>query len=455
MINNVMPSFVTKLSESKLALIIISTMVVLTVVDSNFVKVFFGTSLDIPGNFHLLLFVSFVIIASIINNICLQFVRNNDTEARASRPTVLRTTYFGTLIVQYGILIILIIIITEMLVVQAYGKFLLLLVVYLSHFWSAIMIAILAFAFVQWFKFTRSPSILVYGVVSIVILFLILIALPLLTEQYSLQTVSIYPRDYTSLILDTIVPSTNIAFVFGLGNLVLPLMILSSWILTVSLLKVYAYRIGRRKFWVIVSIPLLFQLFSFVVRNPDFVTDPNIVQTIYSKQFQFVIGIGYQISGLFFASGFFIIAIKMKRKGMKNYLLISAIGIASLFSSIQPGMPFYAAYPPFGLVTLMFLALSSYMLLVGMLGSAAYVSNDSELRQEIAKGLDRDSDVLKKMGWAEIQRNIESRVLPLADKVESTEMQSELTAREEDVKMLIEDVLKEIQLRGIHNKKDQ
>ena len=165
------------------------------------------------------------------------------------------------------------------------------------------------------------------------------------------------------------------------------------------------------------------------------------VQVIYSKQFQFILGIGYPISGLFFAIGFLIIGMKMKRKKLKAYLIISAIGIASLFSSMQPGMPFYAAYPPFGLVTLMFLGLSSYMLLVGILGSAAYISNDSELRREISKGLDPDSDVLKKMGSAEIHRDIERRILPLADKVKmSTEMEyPNMDMDREELKILIDD----------------
>ena len=372
-----------KVCNSKWAFITISIVVILTVVDSEFIKLFYGTDLDSPGSFHLSLFLTFIIIASIINIACLRFVRINDIEARTSRPVVFRIAYSGTIIIQYGILAILVLIFAEMLIFQEYDKLFILLVVYLSHFWSAIMLAILSFTFVQWFKFTKSFAMLIYGVVFMIVLFLILTTIPLLTEQFTLQSSLIYPRSYTNLILDTIVPSNNIAFIFGLGNYVLPVMIISSWVLTVSLLKVYAYRIGRTKFWLVVSIPLLFQLFLFIIRNPDLVTDPNMVQIIYSKQFQFILGISYQVSGLFFAIGFLIIGMKMKRKKLKTYLIISAIGIASLFSSMQPGMPFYAAYPPFGLVTLMFLGLSSYMLLVGILGSAAYISNDSELRREI------------------------------------------------------------------------
>jgi hypothetical protein len=147
----------------------------------------------------------------------------------------------------------------------------------------------------------------------------------------------------------------------------------------------------------------------------------------------------------------------MKRKGLKYYLIICSIGIVSLFSSMQPGMPFYGAYPPFGLVTLLFLGLSSYMLLVGMFGCATYVSRDSELRREIYKGLEVDSDVLKKIGLAETQREIENRVLSLADKIKlSDEMRNlmDTDPDKEDVKLMIEEVLNEIQ-KGSHIKRGE
>src|ERR687889_1499478 len=323
-----------------------------------------------------------------------------------------------------------------------------------DHCWSATILGLLSFTLIQWFRFSPSFSILIYGVVFSVIIFLILITVPLLTQQFTSQSQLIYPRDYTSLIMGVIVPSRDIAFIYGLGNYVLPLMIIPSWILTVLLLKPYANRIGKKRFWLIVGIPLLYQLFSFIVRDSNLVTDPTLVEIIYSQQFQVIFGISYQVSGLFFAIAFLIIGRKLKRKGLKNYLIISSIGIVSLFSSMQPGMPFYAVYPPFGLVTLLFLGLSSYLLLVGMLGCAAYVSRDIELRREIYKGLEVDADVLKKIGMAEMQREIEKRVLPLANKIKlSDEMRSRMDPDpdEEDVKTMIDEVLNEIH-KGSHIK---
>ncbi len=442
-----MLSIVSVLSGSKQALVLILLMAVVTIVDSQFINIFYGTDLGTPGNLHLLLFVSFVIIASIINTILLLFVKRNDIYSTTSRSLLFRVAYIGTSIVQYTISLVLFITISEMLIFHEYNKIFSLLVVFLSHFWSAIILGILSLRFIQWFRFAISFSILIYGVVFSMILFLILLTIPLLTQQFTNQSQLIYPRDYTSLITAVIVPSRDIAFIYGLGNYVLPLLIIPSWILTVLLLKPYANRIGKKKFWLIVSIPLLYQLFTFIVRDTNLVTDPTLVQIIYSQQFQVIFGISYQVSGLFFAIAFLSIGRKMKRKGLKNYLIISSIGIVSLFCSMQPGMPFYAVYPPFGLVTLLFLGLSSYMLLVGMLGCAAYVSRDSELRREIYKGLEVDADVLKKIGMAETQREIEKRVLPLADKIKlSDEMRSRMDTDpdKEDVKLMIEEVLNEI-----------
>jgi hypothetical protein len=436
---------------SKKALLLISLIVVITMIDSQFINLFYGTDFGIPSNSHLLLFISFVIVASIINAMLLLFVKSKDIQATTTRPLLFKITYIGTSVIQYALLLIVLIVILEMLNFHQYNKTLSLLVLYFSHFWSAFVLGILSFMFIQWLRFTRSLSILIYAVVIIVILFLILITIPLLTEQFTNQPESIYPRDYTSLIMAVTPPSRDIAFIYGLGNYVLPLMIISSWFLTVSLLKSYAKRIGKKTFWFFVSIPLLYELFSFVVIDSNLITDPSLTEFIYSKPFQFLLGISYQVTGLVFAMAFLVIARKMKQNNMKIYLIISSIGVASLFSSMQPGTPFFAAYPPFGLVTVLFSGLSSYMLLVGILGCAAYVSRDSELRREVHKGIVSDSDVMK-MGRAEMQREIENRVRTTLDKVKLSNEVKYFTPDEEDVKVMIEDVLNEVHSKRSHDK---
>lgn len=442
-----MLSIITVAPGSKASLAMVSLIVVVSVIDSQFVKLFYATDLGTPSNFQLSLFLSFVIVALIINIMFLRLVKRSDVQPKTNTPSLFKFAYNSTAAVQYALLLILVVVVSQTIILHGYNKIFSILVVYLSHFISAVILGLLSFILVQWFRSSRSFSILTYAFVFIVIFFIILITVPLLTEQFELQPQWIYPRDYISLIADALVPSPNIAFIYGLGNYALPVVVFASWILTVSLLKGYATRTGKKKFWLIISIPLIYQIFSLIISNTNIVTDPILVEFIYSRQFQFVSGISYQISGIIFAIAFWIIERKIRQEIMKNYLTISAVGMILLFSSLQPGSPFYAAYPPFGIVTLLFLGLSSYMLLAGFVGSAAYVSRDSEVRREVYRGLQQDSHIVK-MGFAEMQREIEKRVVGVFNKIKSSELQDEMKVEiepnEEEVQTMIDEVLKEV-----------
>jgi len=393
---------------------------------------------------------------SIITFAFLWFAKRIDVEARRSRPLLFRTAFVSTLGGQIAITFLFFIVLSEILIFHAYSSIFLLTVVYLSHFLSILILGMLVAIYLQWFRFGRSLSVLVYAVVFIVILFLILVTIPVLTQQVFLQPEeTIHPRQYITLILGNFVPSGysygNIVALYGLENYALPIAVIASWALTVSFLKGYSNRIGKKKFWLIVSIPLGYQIFVIVASNPDLVTDPTLVQLVYSTPVQLLVNINGQVSGSFFAVAFIIVGRKMKLKGMKNFFMISAIGVVSLFSSIEALSIGYAAYPPFGLVTLVFLGISSYMLLVGMVGAAVYVSRDGEVRREVYRGLERDSEVIK-MGRAEMEREIQRRVITAIDNIKSAKLSDEMKVRmdpdEQDVKLMIEEVLKEVHSRA-------
>ena len=185
-----------------------------------------------------------------------------------------------------------------MLAFHNYHRLWSILVIDLSHFWSVILLAVLSFTFIQWLRIVKSYTILIYVVVFGVILFLTLITIPLLTEQFNYQSQLVYPRDYATLIVTVTVPSKDIAFLYGLGNYVLPVLLIASWILTVSILKPYMARIGKSRFWLLVSVPLLYQIFVYIIRDANLATIPGLIDIIYTRQFQFFLGISYQISGL-------------------------------------------------------------------------------------------------------------------------------------------------------------
>jgi hypothetical protein len=93
-------------------------------------------------------------------------------------------------------------------------------------------------------------------------------------------------------------------------------------------------------------------------------------------------------------------------------------------------------YPPFGLVTVSFMGLSSYLLLLGVYSSAISVSEDSKLRQSIRQVTLSEPRLLDSIGTAQMEQEIQKRMVAVMRKTrdlmtEETGVQSSLN--EDDI----------------------
>ena len=128
-------------------------------------------------------------------------------------------------------------------------------------------------------------------------------------------------------------------------------------------------------------------------------------------------------------------------------MTISAYGFILLFISNQAIVLVTAPYPPFGLATISFMGLSSYLILVGIYSSAISVAQDLELRKLIRKiCYTTESKLLDSIVSAEMEREIQNRVMKIVNEQsfkmkEETGVQSSLN--EEDIKEYLEKVLSE------------
>ena len=84
-----------------------------------------------------------------------------------------------------------------------------------------------------------------------------------------------------------------------------------------------------------------------------------------------------RVGALLFSLSFWTASRLVVKDLVSKSLLISAIGMAMLFGSIDITALQYRLYPPFGLVTMAFMPLGSYMLLIGIFTSATGVSRDA------------------------------------------------------------------------------
>ena len=136
---------------------------------------------------------------------------------------------------------------------------------------------------------------------------------------------------------------------------------------------------------------------------------------------------------------------------VREYLIIAAIGFVLLFVADQALVLLYIPYPPFGLASASFMALSSYLMLTGIYSSAIYISQDSKLRQTIRNIAIRDWKLLDSIGTAHMEREIERNVVMLLKKnqdlirVETGISSSDI--EEQSMKEYLQEVINEVKMQ--------
>jgi signal transduction histidine kinase len=108
-----------------------------------------------------------------------------------------------------------------------------------------------------------------------------------------------------------------------------------------------------------------------------------------------------------------------------------------------------ASYPPFGLASVSFVGLSSYLILMGIYSSTISMSEDVKLRQAIRKSAVDESKLLVSTGAGQMEQKIEKKVIEMAkdhaaSMTEQTGVQLSLT--EHDMKQYLSTVLREIKV---------
>ena len=147
------------------------------------------------------------------------------------------------------------------------------------------------------------------------------------------------------------------------------------WIATVFLLRHYSTTFGRTKYWIMVLIPLIYFLTQYQSFIPDLFDAFHKSDPIsYGVDYTLFFNMSKPIGGILFGLAFWSIAKSLKKSVVKDYMTISAYGIMLFFTVNQPVSLTLIPYPPFGLSTICFVGLSSYLVIIGIYSSAISMS---------------------------------------------------------------------------------
>jgi len=438
-------TFVRKYSGKQI-FIVVSVITVAILLDTSIIRIS-DLTLKSTSNWTPVLFAIIAGISLVGQNVILRFIKQKVDEGTVAQKSLrLNLLYKASITVHYVLAAILVYVILQMFITSSYNVVLLITGVTISYVLAIIMMTVLCHGFFSWFKLNKTYVISLYGISSMMLaanagitLWLvnsILLARPGEVIPHATLNVPFFNANPVNITLNyAYIITTIISFII-------------TWCATMGLLKNYIHRMRKFTYWLVLILPLVYFLsqflfFSLGLLGPLLISSP----TFYGILITMLFTLSKPIGGIIFCIGFWIIAKNIRKDNIiRSYLIISAFGFLLLFTSNQAITLSFTYYPPFGLVTITFVGVSSYLVLIGIYSSAMSISQDASLRREIRNLALKESEMLDSIGSAQMEQEVIKRALHLAklskNDVEKAGIPSALD--EEDVNQYLVDVFEEI-----------
>jgi hypothetical protein len=345
-------------------------------------------------------------------------------------------------IAQYSLISIFIFIIVEIFTTHQYLTITLSVVTASSYGLNIGLMGIFAFIFFSWYRSNKnSVVVLLYGLSFAVVVVTSSVFLASSLLRFVDSPTYRYPDsevEFTSPEKDSI--RYNLGKIYHYSDIV---SFMLKWVATAFLLYHYSKKIGKTKYWLLVGIPLIYFLGTFL---DDFnVYKPHsqeewfywyLYASLNSTAGGILFGIGFMLGAKHFPS----------TSTIKDYMIISGFGFIFFFSAGQSTLTI-APYPPYGLATMSFFGLSTYLILLGLYASAISVSEDIELRKSIKKSTLREARFLDSMGTAHMEKELMKRMVLKAreeQRIRSQESGIVASLGEEDIINIVKETEKDV-----------
>ena len=317
---------------------------------------------------------------------------------------------------QYSISIFLIVVILDIFVNSSYHTLMLIIIITISYGISIVTLAILGKHFFSWFRARKSYVILFYSLASTAFVVSAIFSLLFVSDiMFKLPNViqfhyGSFPYFYSSDSLSSYLYNGYVI------SSILSFMLM--WVATATFLYHYSKKLGKTKYWILISLPLVYFLSQFatlLLNLFDLFMQESPV--FFGVLLSIIFPISKAVGGILFGIGFWTTARTIDKSNIvRQYLIITAIGFILLFVSDQAVSLISTPYPPFGLASISAVGLSSYLILVGLYYSAISLSNDVKLRRTIMESALLESKFLDSIGKAYMEQEIKSKVIDVAKK---------------------------------------
>ena len=377
--------------------------------------------------------------------VILYFVRDRSKGIHMEAKERFLKTYKITMAVQIALSIVLFFVIFQLLTSSYYFIFALITATAISYGMALTMMVLLMQSFLSWFVPSRNFVILVYGIAALTL------AIHLgFTTFYTISALLDVPAEIRTPFSRTpfFLPGTLEFTLNTIRSLTTIVSFSVLWIATVLLLHHYSQKVGKIRYWILVSLPLVYFLSQFPTLffnlfNPLLREDP----VFFGSLLTFLFTLSKPAGGILFGIAFWIVVRNLPSATViTNYLLISGIGFVLLFASDQAIVLIGLPYPPFGLTAASFAGLSSYLIFVGIYYSAISLSHNDRIRYEIKKFAQSEGKLLDSIGSAQLEKDITEKARAIAQSQDSEAQKLGIpsSVEEDDLRKYVEDVMQEM-----------
>jgi hypothetical protein len=343
-----------------------------------------------------------------------------------------------TTIVQYILTSIIVFAILEVLFSSQYHRDLLIASITISYGAAIFLTVLLTWKLLFWYKIYKRPIVLLYGLAAVFIV-LTHISTLIWSDAVLLQKESVVLPESEVLFDPGFEEGSAVYFILSILYYFQTTFILLLWGGTVLLLYHNFKRIGRVKFWILVSLPIVSFMSIFISFYQDIAPTSPVTEAISSNFMIPILLLNYSglAVGVIFGLSFMLIG-RFLKHGIhsRDYMIITGFGFM-IFIWAYSAILTQTAYPPYGIATVSALPLSLFMILNGLSYSAISVAQDETLRRSIRKSV-KDMKFLESIGTAQMEQELQKRVLTIAK--ENSDVMTEKTGVQPS---LSEDEMKE------------
>ncbi len=438
-------NFYSYITSSRIIFVITCILTIALLIDTSLGRISNFISSNAQGSLLISIF-TFIVITYIVGQyLILEYTNKRIKDI--NRKSMLSNLSKIFRIFQYSISVFLIVVILEILANSNYHIITLTIIIIFSYGLSIVTLAILSKHFFSWFMSRKSFVVLLYSlsasafvlsaVFSLVFVSDIMLKLPNIIQFHYGSFPYFYgPESPSFYLYNGYVISSILSFIL-------------MWVATAMFLYHYSQKLGKTKYWIIISLPLVYFLSQFATFLLN-IFDPfmQVSPVFFGVLLSIIFPISKAVGGVLFGIGFWTTARTINKSNVvRRYLVITAIGFILLFVSDQAISLIATPYPPFGLSSVSAVGLSSYLILVGLYYSAISLSNDVNLRRTIRESVLRESKFLDSIGKAYMEQEIKSKVIEVAKKQKinmAKESGFSPSLTEVEIEQYLEEVLTEV-----------